>query len=125
LIAPVIGAMRKHRSQFDLSTGRSGPHDFTSASALLVRMKDHACQGSHVHRIPAPRIVTTARTPLSAKQDARSNAYFPKKGKRKISSPGGFRLYVLESLAELFFPHIQFLLSLAARARRNRTDVAK
>ncbi|WP_410051577.1 hypothetical protein, partial [Bradyrhizobium sp. SZCCHNR2023] len=47
--------------QHDLSTGRSGPHDFTSASALLVGVTKHACQGGHGHRIPASRVVTIAR----------------------------------------------------------------
>src|ERR1700712_3638961 len=41
--------------------GAPGPPDFPSASALFVGAKNHACQGSHGHRIPASRVVTIAR----------------------------------------------------------------
>ncbi|MBV9984102.1 hypothetical protein [Bradyrhizobium sp.] len=42
----------------DTSVGVSGPHDFTSALSMLVVHR------LRVHRIPASRVVTIARTPL-------------------------------------------------------------
>ena len=59
-VAPVIGAMRKHRRQFDTSAGVSGPHDFAIRLVLFVGMNHHAAIRDG-HRIPASRVVTIAR----------------------------------------------------------------
>jgi len=37
LIAPVIGAMRKHHRRLDASTGTSGPHDFAVRDRIVRR----------------------------------------------------------------------------------------
>jgi hypothetical protein len=50
----------KHRHPFSASTGAPGPHDFTSAPASFVGAS-HALRRRRGHRIPASRIVTTAR----------------------------------------------------------------
>ena len=42
-IAPVAYAMRKHRRLLGLSSGRPGPHDFTSASMSFVGMIQSRC----------------------------------------------------------------------------------
>jgi hypothetical protein len=62
LVATVV---RRDKSR-DLSAcfGAPGPHDFAvrEQAAFVLRCR-------RVHRIPAPRVVTTARTPLSIRRD--------------------------------------------------------
>ena len=53
---------RSSRRRLDLSTGRSGPHDFAVRVALFVRVVDHAA-ARHAHRIPHPTFVTIAKRP--------------------------------------------------------------
>ena len=55
----VIGAMRQHCRQLDLSVGTSGPHDFTVREASTVR-RSAASRPSH----PAPNVRDDRETPL-------------------------------------------------------------
>jgi hypothetical protein len=68
-LAPVIGAMRKHRRQFSASTGTPGPHDFAVRAMPFVRVQTHAAT-CHVHRIASPTFVTTRARPSSGPERA-------------------------------------------------------
>jgi hypothetical protein len=67
-LAPVIGAMPKHRRQLDLGIERSGPHDFAVRSGTFVQ------RTASVHRIPRPTSVTIAIRPSPRAQDAGRSA---------------------------------------------------
>src|SRR4051812_4822910 len=69
-LAPITRAGAFARNgELGLSIGRPGPHDFASASMLFVRASQSHAATRHVHRLPASRLVTTARTPLSLRRD--------------------------------------------------------
>ncbi|WP_316233470.1 hypothetical protein [Bradyrhizobium sp. SZCCHNPS2010] len=99
-IVPVAGPTPQRHHRLDLSTGRPGPHDFTSASMLFVGASKSRCNPTRPPH-PASRIVTTARTPLSSRQDGHSHTWFLEKRNRKISSTGGALPFGIEISREM------------------------
>jgi len=68
LFVTVVGAMRKHRRQRDISVEISGPR------GLAVRPERARLARQGVHRIPHPTLVTTAKRPSWWVRDARKTA---------------------------------------------------
>jgi hypothetical protein len=61
-LAPV--SRQRLRAALGASTGAPGPHDLTVRRESFVRAIEITPRHRTAHRIPASRLVTTARTPL-------------------------------------------------------------
>jgi hypothetical protein len=65
-------------------------------------------EGSHGHRIPASRIVTTARTPSASRRDADMIHDFCKNESEKFEGSGRTLPCALKRLAKLVFARWRF-----------------
>jgi hypothetical protein len=91
---------------------------------LFVRVKDHA-QGQHGHRIPASHIVTTARTPLSSRRDARIIHYFCKNEREIFRRSSRVCSFALSYLAKSVFPRELFFATYGNAIRQDRAENRK
>ena len=83
-LATVTCMTRKRRRKLSISVGMPGPHGLAVRIRVVRRRANSALQLRHVHRIPRPTFVTTAKRPSSRARDVSSKHQFRKKRKRNI-----------------------------------------
>ena len=116
LFAPVACELVAIR-RLDLSTGRSGPHDFAAASASFVGASD-ALRRRRGYRISASRVVTIAIRPSHRGGTATGKHDFRKNESEIFSRNGHVSAIGLMELAKIVFRRGRFCVARRARAYR-------
>jgi hypothetical protein len=101
-----------------ISVGMPGPHGLAVRIRVVRRRANSALQLRHVHRIPRPTFVTTAKRPSWRARDVSSKHQFRKKRKRNILRGGTGLGKRLEAAGKISFSRMRF--SCVERPRRAR-----
>jgi hypothetical protein len=86
-----------------ISVGMPGPHGLAVRIRVVRRRANSALQLRHVHRIPRPTFVTTAKRPSWRARDVSSKHQFRKKRKRNILRGGTGKGNRLEAAGKISF----------------------